>query len=1185
MAVDRRVRSALAAAVLLALGGLLVHSAQLRAAEPPPRFLRALNLNGPALEIDGRAWEGHDSKHYATSDQAFENQSVPIKPPTDDARARMIRSSRWNTQARIVLTDVPPGPSQMFVYVWEDNNSETFSLSLQGTKVADVKSGEAGEWQRLGPYIVDAVDGSITLTTSGGAANLSGIEIWLGEGKVPAPSADDVGRNAFRPTTPEIAQHFRRHIAPLISRHCLECHNATDRRGGLDLGDWRHAAEGGESGAAIDPGKPDDSLLWQYVDSGEMPKERTPLSADEKAVLRKWIADGAVWGEPTIDPFLATTSRRAGYDWWSLQPVRPMPIPEARDRAGMHNEIDAFIRARLGSAGLSPAPETDRRTLIRRLSFDLVGLPPRPEEVQRFTQDSDPRAYEKLVDRLLDSPHYGERWARHWLDVIRFGESQGYERNKIRDNAWRFRDWVIAAFNRNLPYDEFVRQQVAGDVLHPDDLGALLATGYHVCGTWDQVGFYEGSKEMQKSVRQDDLEDLVATLGQAFLGVTINCARCHDHKFDPISQREYYQIAALLSGVSQEEKERQGITLSPDPPRQRRLQEQLAVARPPLEQLEQDLRARYDKGPSGEPVAGLQALYVFEDTASRSVVDRSGSATPVSLEASDKLPFASAEPVPRLIQAVKKSGEVTLEAWLTPAKAGQSGPARIVTISLDTGRRNLTLAQDGDHFDVRLRTTRTDNNGLPSLAAPAGSVRTGRTHVVYTFARDGAAHLYVDGQRVAEKKIKGDLSNWDEGFRLGLGNELTGDRPWEGQFHFVALYDRALDEAQVRQHFETASAEVRGIAPIQELLKSATDAERAKHADLADVVRRLEHELREVTFPGVAHTIVPKQPPQTYVLARGDYRRAGELVAPAGLKALAGLSPDFGLAPDAPEARRRIKLAEWLTDPHNPLTPRVFVNRVWYYHFGQGLVDTPSDFGFNGGRPSHPELLDYLAARFVESGWDIKALHRLIVTSAAYRQQSQVRNARAEEVDADNRLLWRANARRLEGEAVRDAMLAVSGALNPQIGGPSFRDMKVDGGVMGTNSEFTDPTNEFSDNTCRRTIYRLWARCGNLPMLECLDCPDPTVMTPRRTQTITPLQALSLLNSPFAEQCARRFAGRVRADAGDDVKRQIDLCYVLALSRAPRDVERPLAETFIRDHGLDQFCLTLFNVNEFLFVD
>jgi hypothetical protein len=901
------------------VAGLVVTATLAAADTPAAEFFRGINLNGPRVEIDGRAWEGKDSRHYETSDKAFENQSVPLVPETDAARATMIRSSRWNNAARIRLTDVPPGRYQVGIYVWEDNNSETFTVSLQGREVAvDVRSGAAGEWRRLGPFVVEVGDDrAILLTTRGGAANLSGIEIWRGEGAVPAPGAIDAPQ--LPAVAPEVAAHFRTRVAPILSRHCLECHNGSEPRGELNLALWHAALKGGESGPSITPGKPDESLLWQYVESDEMPQDRPPLSAAEKSILRQWIADGAPWGEATIDPFLATTDRRAGYDWWSLQPVQSPQPPKLPEDRWSRNEVDSFVLARLREHGLSPAEETDRRTLIRRVTFDLLGLPPTPDEVDAFLKDEFPRAYERLVDRLLESPHYGERWARHWLDVVRFGESQGFERNHIRENAWRYRDWVIDAFNRNLPYDEFVRRQIAGDVLYPDDLSALIATGYHVCGTWDMVGHNEGTKEMQKSVRQDHLEDLVGALGQTFLGLTLNCARCHDHKFDPIRQEDYYRVAALLGGVYQQPEERSKIEL-------------------------------------------------------KSAID-------------------------------------------SPAVA---------------------------------------------------------------------------------------------------------------------------------------------------------------------------------SFEGTAHVAHFAQPATTFVLARGDYRQPRQAVVPAGLSAVdhAGLSSDWGLSLDAPDAERRRKLAEWLADPRNPLTARVFVNRVWTHHFGQGLVDTPSDFGFAGGRPTHPELLDFLARRFMETGWDVKGLHRLIVTSATYRQSSQVESPQAEQIDADNRLLWRANRRRLEGEAVRDAALFVSGALNPKLGGPSFRDVTTARNAKSKNEEFTTPTNEFSEETCRRSIYRLWARSGNHPLMECLDCPDPSVAAPRRAQTITPLQALSLLNNGFMEQCAARCAERVRGEVGgtdrhsiDDVSAQVTQLYRLLFQREPTVRERELTESFVREQGLEQLGLTLFNANEFVYVD
>ena len=713
--------------------------------------------------------------------------------------------------------------------------------------------------------------------------------------------ADGPGAEASRGA----ARAFDELVAPVLARHCLDCHGATLRKGGLSMATEDAFRKGGRSGPAVEPGEPESSLLWEHVASGTMPKGRPGLNGGEKEILRKWIADGAGWGTPEIDSFSITTDRRAGRDWWSLRPVRTVALPAVKRSDWPRNDVDHFVLARLEARGLSPAPEADRRTLIRRLSFDLIGLPPEPEEVERFVADTAPDAYERLVDRLLASPHHGERWARHWLDVIRFGESQGFEYNRIRDNAWRYRDWVVDAFNRDLPFDEFARRQIAGDVLYPKDLDALIATGYLVCGTWDQPGHLEGSESMREQVRQDELEEMVATLGQSFLGLTINCARCHDHKFDPISQKEYYQVAALLAGVTQAEKEREKIPLSP------------------------------------------------------------------------------------------------------------SSPGK--------------------------------------------------------------------------------------------------------------------------------------------------------------------------TFSGMAHVVIPKQPPVTAILERGDYRRPGASVAPAGLKALSGLEADFGLAPDAPEGRRREALARWLGGRRNPLTARVFVNRLWHHHFGQGLVDTPSDLGFNGGRPSHPELLDFLAARFVGGGWRIKDMHRLLITSAAYRQAARSRDDRAAGLDAENRLLWRADRRRLEGEAVRDAALAVSGALNRRIGGPSFRDVAVKRGTQ--NHEFTDPTGEFSDAVNRRTLYRLWARSGNHPMLESLDCPDPSVMAPRRTRTITPLQALSMTNDPFMEKCAERFVARLRREAGDDAARQVERAWRLAFSRPPADREARAARSYVAKHGLDGFCLVLFNANEFLYID
>jgi mono/diheme cytochrome c family protein len=728
-------------------------------------------------------------------------------------------------------------------------------------------------------------------------------------------------------------------VAVVLARNCLECHNASDHKGGLDLTRREKALAGGDGGPVLQAGEPDKSPLFARLEANEMPPEgRGKLTAEERKLVREWITAGAKWATDPIDPFLYTTDRRAGYNWWSLQPVRAVDPPAVKNSEWPINPIDNFVLARLEKAGLSPSPAADRRTLIRRLSFDLTGLPPTPEEVEAFVNDANPRAYERLVDRLLDSPHYGERWARHWLDIVRFGESQGFERNKFRESAWKYRDFVVEAFNSDLPYDDFIRWQIAGDVLRPDDPLAVIASGFLVVGPYDLTAYTTGTADMQKAAREEELEGLVATVCQSFLGLTVNCSRCHDHKFDPVTQKEFYQLSAALGGTNQ--------------------------------------------GDERDSIAGD----------ARAAVDK-----------------------------------------------------RI----------------------AELRSQIESLNGKPELAA--------------------------------------------------------------------------------------------------------------QRSRLESVVRLLE--------AGKVHTTTPKQPDAWRILARGDFRQPGEEVSPRGITAITGVSPDWGLAEDAPEAERRKALANWIADPKNPLTPRVIVNRLWAQHLGAGLVRTTSDLGFQGGLPSHPDLLDWLAGQLVQPAdgppWSLKHIQRLILNSATYRQASRG-VPEAMKVDAENRLLWRRPAQRLEAETFRDAVLAVSGDLDPRIGGPGYKDYKVSSaGNNETYSVFDAVGPEFN----RRSLYRTSVRSGTSPLLDTLDCPDPSVATPRRSVTTTPLQALTLLNNVFSEHYAGRFAERLKREAPDDVAAQVRRAYALAFARKPAEDEVAFAKSFIDERGLDQFCIVIFNSSEFMYVD
>jgi hypothetical protein len=747
-------------------------------------------------------------------------------------------------------------------------------------------------------------------------------------------------------------------------------------------------------------------------------------------------------GSPSAD---GISEARLRDESWALRKLTHPQPPSVAQTDWPINPIDRFILSRLEAEGLSPSPRADRRTLLRRVTFDLIGLAPTPDELEDFLKDASPRAYENAVDHLLASSHFGERWARHWLDVVRFAESDGFERNTLRPHAWPYRDWVIQAFNDDMPYPEFVRLQLAGDVLKPDDPGAVVAAGYLVAGPYDLLGTTAGTEAMRAATRQDQLEDIVGNLGQTFLGLTIQCARCHDHKYDPVPQREYYQIAAAIGGVWPGAREfLSEKARSATQQRRRELAAEIEKVRPRLSAIEGALRK----------------------------------------QAEDEL----------RAEAVKSADE-------SEARASR--------------------------------------------------------------ALEDAAVKLVETQKKAEAADDPDKTRLEKDLERSKENLANKTKEWENAKSSIAK-----------------ARESKPHAPYGMILDRLPEETRAEYRRLVFAMSHLEMRQR-LLESGSVNAIVPKQPQPFHVLNRGDFRSPGEIVSPAGISALAGPSADFGLAPDAPEAQRRVKLAEWITDPQNPLLARVVVNRLWHYHSGGGLVETPNDLGANGARPSHPELLDWLAGELVREGWSLKKLHRLIVTSACYRQGSR-RNAEASKKDSANRLLWRMSPKRLESEAIRDAILVVCGELNPEMGGPSYRDVEPEKSADNTAYRFVGG---FSGVVNRRSIYRTWVRRGGHPLLEALDCADPSISIPRRTITTTPLQALAMLNNEFMTRAAETFARRLTREAGDDPVAQISMAYKVALLRDSTDLEIASARRFIAQHGLNEFCLVLFNSNEFVHLD
>lgn len=808
---------------------------------------------------------------------------------------------------------------------------------------------------------------------------------------------------------PDDPPTFNAHIRPILKAYCVECHGETGAsKGGLDLRLRRLILRGGESGPAVVAGRPDESLLFRRVRDGEMPPRKKKLPAADVEVIRRWVAAGATVEvaepETLAAGFQITDDDRR---FWAFQPVRRPAVPDTSvAKRGPRNPIDELLLARLRTLGLTFAPDVDRLALIRRLTFDLVGLPPTPEEVEAFVDDASADAYEKVVDRLLASPRYGERWGRHWLDVAGYADSEGGSpSDPVRTNAWKYRDYVIRSLNADMPFDRFIREQLAGDELvkppyqnlSPDDLDKLIATGFLRMAP-DGSG---AAGADAKAARNQVLTDTVKIVSSAFLGLTVGCAQCHNHRYDPIPQTDFYRLRAAFEPAY-------------DPthwqsPGERQVSLYTEANRQTAKQIETEA-ASIDKDRSAKQQQFIDETFAKE--------------------------LAN---LPEAIHDEAKAARATPDAKRTEAQK-------------DLMRK------------------------YPSLNVSAGSL-----------------YLY-DAKAAAELKT---------------------------------LADRAES--------------LRKKKPVEEFVRALTE--------------------------------VPGQVPTTFLHHRGDPDQPKQPVAPAGLTIVDDSHPLR--LPAAPPAGgttgRRLALADWLTDPQHPLTARVIVNRVWLHHFGRGLVGTPGDFGRLGERPTHPELLDWLASEFVANGWSLKGLHRLIVTSAAYRQSS-VREPNKDAADPDNHLLARFPLRRLDAEAVRDGMLAVSGELNPKPGGPPVPVKENDAGQFVLGVDNRDGAGRFTaevplppGDDSRRSVYIQVRRTRPLAVLDTFDWAtiEPNCEF-RNSSTATP-QALMLMNGEFVTGQSEAFAERLRKEAGDELADQVARAWRLVYGCSPTTAESAAAVTFLRD--------------------
>jgi hypothetical protein len=863
------------------------------------------------------------------------------------------------------------------------------------------------------------------------------------------------------------------------------------------------------------------------------------------------------------------------------------PDPWARDAA------DAIVLAALRARGLEPSEDAERRVLARRLYLVLLGEPPRPEDVDAFVSDSRPDAYERLVDSVLANPAFGERFGRHWLDVVRYTESQGFEYDRLRDHAWRYRDWVADSFRNDEPYDQFVRKQIAGDVIEPVTREAAIATGFLVCGPWDQAGNSQANEIQRKTTREEELEGLVGAVGQAFLGLTVNCARCHDHKFDPIEQGEYYRVRAVFDGiwhgdaavVPRRELEEREAKLA-------QLDAAIRESRTVIAKLEAKGRLRSislanssgeleppeDIGASPDlPIAS----WTFDDDTGRDARGRlHGTLIDGAVIEGGRLrvdgrgAHLRTEPIDRDIR------EKTLEARLTLSTLDQGGGAAISIETLDGSTFDAVVYAEreprawvpGSNGFVRTR----DVGGAVETSAPGEPI-----HVAITYALDGTIAVYRNGERqgVPYRPSSEPMTYRRGDARIVLGLRHTGGgRPFlAAEIEEAHLWGRALTEDEIRGIYTHPRS--RGVSR-EAALAALEDSERQivaveeRRIALAEKERAALPSIEDLAYIGSR-----RDPGLARRLVRGSVASPAELVAPAGLEAISVPAADLGLAPDAPEAERRRRFAEWLVDPRHPLTARVIVNRVWGWIFGRGIVETPNDFGAAGSGATHPELIDLLAIELVEDSWSLRRLVRRLVLSSTFRQSSAWRDG-ASKLDAGVRWLWRFPPRRLEAEAIRDSVLIVSGRLNPRIGGPSFRPFTTS--TFG--SSFYAQLDEIGPEFERRTIYRMNVNSGKSPFLDVLDCPDPSVPTPRRRSTTTPLQALALMNSSFIERQTAALADRALAESGGDRSRAIGRMYALAYARPPSAEELAEDERYVAEEGLASLAWIILNSSELIHV-
>jgi Protein of unknown function (DUF1553)/Protein of unknown function (DUF1549)/Planctomycete cytochrome C/Concanavalin A-like lectin/glucanases superfamily len=1027
---------------------------------------------------------------------------------------------------------------------------------------------------------------------------------WVG-------SAVCIGLSAL-PVSLVVAQKrvdFQQEIRPMLSDNCFQCHGPDEsaRKANLRLDLREGALAARRNGAPIVPGKPEHSLLYKRI-TEESPARRMPpvsthktLTDEQKARIRLWIEQGADWKQ----------------HWAFVAPKRPA-LPSVKDQKWGRTAIDRFVLAKIEQAGLTPNAEADRRTLIRRVSLDLTGLPPDPDVVTAFVADTSPDAYAKVVARLLASPHYGEHRARYWLDAARYGDTNGLHYDNYRGGIWPYRDWVVRAFNSNLPFDRFTVEQLAGDLLPNPTLDQLIATGFVRSNmTTNENGVIE------EEVRVQYVKDRADTAGTVFLGLTVACATCHDHKFDPISQKDHYALEAFFNNTT----ERVMDLNRPDP-------QPIAIVPPDgdrarwleLETLRKSLRARMDAALKA-PNAGFDAwlasngrqevadplisseLFAVSATPSAVSVRRKSVESIVPFEAGvtadDDSPWSG---LPALkfdaksafkLPPIQLTGEepFSMMTWVSLPKIslhpGQTGGslALVVAGQMTAGdaERTPPVAPTGWVFEIdegvaRLRLVDLEGKVIRAQAPYHKPVKAGTwNHLAFTYdgskTENGYA-FYMNGSRMPTERgaygaqdstiapeLKSTITNTAA---VTIGNSRSGDRSIEGSIADFRIFDRVISEEEARAGAVWPAVAAASSKETAQRSPAENDALKlhylahhdADYQELAGEFARLSREHREIELRSDTAMVLEERRDSkaaAHLLFRGMYDQPRELVDAS--------TPSFLPPMGATQPRNRLGLASWMVDRANPLFARVIANRFWQEFFGAGIVETTDDFGVQGQLPSHPELLDWLAVEFRESGWDVKKLITMIVTSTAYRQSAAISQEKLSK-DPANRLLARGPRYRLDGEVVRDSALAASGLLVTKLGGPPVKPYQPAGIWEGTSMVASNTRNykqDAGESLYRRSLYTLWKRQAPPASMDIFDGPTREVCVVRRERTNTPMQALVTMNDPQFVEAARVLAQRAMQASRGDVGGAIDFMTVRVLARTFTAPEREIVRGAYQD--------------------